>query len=209
MTDTKQTVPAGYRADDKGRLVLEKNIRPIDLIRDDLVNNIIARAKATREVIADFRRKAEADVEAFLKLAAEEHGVEFKAVKGKGNLTLKSFDGNRKIIFDSARRLDFDEKIHIAKQLLDECIIDWSEGINDNLRTLIDQAFELDQSGKMDVRAILHLSRLNIDDEKWRKAVALIRDSVTTESTKSYIRCYERPDDSSETELIGLDIASV
>lgn len=122
---------------------------------------------------------------------------------------MKSFDGNRKIIFDSARRLDFDEKIHIAKQLLDECIIDWSEGINDNLRTLIDQAFELDQSGKMDVRAILHLSRLNIDDEKWRKAVALIRDSVTTESTKSYIRCYERPDDSSETELIGLDVASV
>lgn len=57
--------------------------------------------------------------------------------------------------------------------------------------------------------AILHLSRLNIDDEKWRKAVALIRDSVTTESTKSYIRCYERPDDSSEAELIGLDVASV
>ena len=29
MTDTKQTVPAGYRADDKGRLVLEKNIRQL------------------------------------------------------------------------------------------------------------------------------------------------------------------------------------
>lgn len=209
MTETKQTVPAGYRADDKGRLVREDNIRPIDLIRDDLVNNIIARAKETRRLIADFRRKAEADVEAFLKLAAEEHGVEFKAAKGKGNLTLKSFDGNRKILFDSARRLSFDEKIHIAKQLLDECITEWSDGVNDNLRALIDQAFELDQSGKMDVRAVLQLSRLNINDPKWQKAAALIRDSVTTESTKNYIRCYERPDENSECELIALDVASV
>ena len=114
MTDTKQTVPAGYREDDKGRLVREENIKPIDILRDDLVKSIINQAKEVRAQIADFRKKAESEIDAFIKIAAEQYGVNLKRFK-KGNLTLKSFDGSKKVMLDAGSRLAFDEKIHIAK----------------------------------------------------------------------------------------------
>lgn len=208
MTETKQQIPAGYREDDKGRLVREQDIKPIDTLRDDLVASIVDRAKEVREKIAAFRRQAEADIETFLTIAAEQYGVKIKNSK-KGNLTLKSFDGKRKVLLDSANRIAFNEKVHIAKQLIDECIADWTVGANEHLRALVDQAFTLDQSGKMDVRSVLSLSNLNIDDEKWKKATALIRESVTTESTRSYIRCYEQKNENEEPSLIALDLASV
>lgn len=208
MTETKQTIPAGYREDDKGRLVREENIKPLDILRDDVVASIVNQAKEVRAQIADFRKKAESEIDAFIKIAAEQYGVDLKRFK-KGNLTLKSFDGSKKVMLDAGSRLTFDEKIHIAKELIDECLVEWTAGANDNLKILVDQAFSLDQSGKMDVRGILNLSKLNIEDEKWKKAAELIRESVTTETTRNYIRCYEREKEGEEPSLIALDLATV
>lgn len=208
MTETKQTIPAGYREDDKGRLVREENIKPLDILRDELVTSIINQAKEVRSQIAGFRKKAESDIETFIRIAAEQYGVDLKRFK-KGNLTLKSFDGSKKVMLDAGSRLAFDEKIHIAKELIDECLVEWTTGANDNLKTLVDQAFSLDQSGKMDIRGILNLSKLNIEDEKWKKAAELIRESVTTETTRNYIRCYEREKEGEEPSLIALDLATV
>ena len=61
----------------------------------------------------------------------------------------------------------------------------------------------------MDIRGILNLSKLNIEDEKWKKAAELIRESVTTEATRNYIRCYEREKEGEELSLIALDLATV
>lgn len=208
MTETKQTIPAGYREDDKGRLIREENIKPLDILRDELVTSIINQAKKVRSQIADFRKKAESDIETFIRIAAEQYGVDFKRLH-KGKMTLKSFDGSKKVTLDAGSRLAFDEKIHIAKELIDECLVEWTAGANANLKTLVDQAFSLDQSGKMDIRGILNLSKLNIEDEKWKKAAELIRESVITESTKNYIRCYEREKEGEEPSLIALDLATV
>ena len=71
MTETKQTIPAGYREDDKGRLIREENIKPLDILRDELVTSIINQAKEVRSQIAGFRKKAESDIETFIRIAAE------------------------------------------------------------------------------------------------------------------------------------------
>ncbi|WP_258023549.1 DUF3164 family protein [Pseudomonas aeruginosa] len=46
--------PAGYRMDAKGRLVPEEMIKPIDLERDRLVQEIVAKGKALNKALLDF-----------------------------------------------------------------------------------------------------------------------------------------------------------
>ena len=48
MTQSATNIPEGYLEDAQGRLVPVGSIRPIDLARDDLVREKIAKIKAKR-----------------------------------------------------------------------------------------------------------------------------------------------------------------
>ena len=46
-----------YKKDARGNLVPIANIRPIDLLRDELVQKITARARAVQEELQEYRRQ--------------------------------------------------------------------------------------------------------------------------------------------------------
>ena len=100
------------------------------------------------------------------------------------------------------------EKIH-PKALIDECVQEWSQGANDNMRVLVNHAFQTDKEGKINTGRVLALRRLAIQDEKWQQAMQAIADSMQTASTKPYIRFYERMDATGEYRPISLDVAGV
>ena len=119
-------IPEGYKPDANGNLVPLANIREVDLLRDELVNELAAKAEAVQQAIRDYRDTAFADIAAFVELSAERYGA---AVGGKkGNVTLYSFDGQYKIQRDIAQHLKFDEGILAAKALINECLDEWTEG---------------------------------------------------------------------------------
>jgi len=53
---TIPTIPAGYKQDAKGRLVPEGQIKPVDLMRDQLVHDIADGAKNLSAILATFKR---------------------------------------------------------------------------------------------------------------------------------------------------------
>nr|DAX91448.1 MAG TPA: Protein of unknown function (DUF3164) [Caudoviricetes sp.] len=85
-----------YKKDARGNLVPIDNIREIDLLRDELVMEIVGKAQAVAEQLADYKRGAMDDINAFVQLSAERFGVELGGKK-KGNLTLHSFDGRYRV----------------------------------------------------------------------------------------------------------------
>ena len=103
----------------------------------------------------------------------------------------------------------FGEQLMAAKALIDECVRDWSQGANDNVRALVTHAFQTDKAGKINTGRVLGLRQLNITDEKWQKAMQAISDSIRVASSKPYVRFYKRDDDSGDYAHISLDAAAV
>ena len=201
------TIPAGYWRDGEGRLIPENMVKPIDKARDDLVRELVGKAKAASAILADFKTKAFGDIGAFVEMSGEQYGVKLGGVKG--NVTLLSFDGRFKIVRQIQEHLVFDERLQAAKQLIDECIQTWTEGSSDEIKALINDAFQVNKEGKINTARVLGLKRLNINDEKWLRAMQAIADSVQVAGSKPYIRIYERVGDTDQYQPISLDVAAV
>lgn len=204
---TENKIPEGYRADAKGCLVPESMIKPIDRARDELVQELARQAKGVSDGLRNFKAKVFADINAFVDLSAEQYGVTLGGKKG--NLTLFSFDGAFKVQVAIAEHMVFDERLQAAKHLIDECIIDWSQGSRDEIKVLVQSAFQTDQEGKINTGRVLALRRLDITDAKWQKAMQAIGESLQVVGSKEYVRFYARVGNTDQYQPISLDVAAV
>lgn len=198
-------IPAGYRLKHDGSYVPESSIKPIDLARDGIVNEIVGKAKELSAEITNFKTGSFADIQAFIEMSAEQYGA--KVGGNKGNVTLISFDGRYKIQRAVAENITFDERLQAAKHLIDQCIQTWSEGVNANIRVLVNDAFQVDKEGNISMGRVLGLRRLNISDEKWKSAMQAISDAIQVVGSKSYVRVYERVGETDKWSAIALDVA--
>lgn len=206
MSAVAETIPEGYMRDARGALHPIERIKPVDIARDDLLQEIVFKARALSAEIADFRTEAFADIAAFIQLSAEQYGATVGGTKG--NVTLMSFDGRYKVQRAIQERIVFDERLQAAKALIDACINEWSQGARSEIRALINSAFDVDKEGNINTGRVLGLRRLDIKDAQWLRAMAAISDAVQVAGSKSYLRIYERIGDSEEYKPISLDMAS-
>ncbi|MDO6528088.1 DUF3164 family protein [Motilimonas sp. 1_MG-2023] len=185
-----QSVPAGYRLNSLGHLVPDSQIKAVDLLRDDLVRNILTMARVEQQRLAVFKAQAMNQVADFVYLSGEEYGVKYGGTKG--NVTLMSFDGQYKLQRAVGEHRVFDERIQAAKAKIDVCIQRWSEGSSDQIKALVDHAFRVNKQGHIDVNQVLSLRQLDISDSDWIEAMDAIADSIQISGTSAYLRLYER-----------------
>lgn len=200
-------VPDGFRLDAQGRHVPESMIKPLDLMRDELVMTIVGKTQELNQALADFKAKVFGDVDALVTIAADEYGAKLGGTKG--NVTLFSYDGRFKVVRAKADNIRFDERLQGAKALIDECLQEWVKGSRPEIITLINDAFKVDQAGNIRTGSVLALRRLEITDKRWTRAMQAISDAVTVVTTSSYVRVYERVGDTDQYQPISLDIAKV
>lgn len=208
MADTTP-IPDGFMADSAGRLVPISTIRPIDIERDKLVREIVAKALDLSNALAKFKGAAFGDIEAFVELSAEQYGVKLRGAAGKGNLSLSSFDGRYKVVRAVSESITFDERLVAAKALIDECITDWAAGSRPEIHALINNAFQVDKAGKINTGRVLGLRRLEINDARWQQAMQAIGEAVQVTGSKQYVRVLERVGDTEQYRAIALDVAGV
>lgn len=203
MANTKEQ----FLEDAQGRLVPIAAIKPIDLKRHEAVSAIMAETFKERDRLIEFKKRIWIEVQDFLTASAKESGAK-KFGGAKGNVTLTSFDGKFKVMVAVNDTIQFNEKLQVAKQLIDKCIASWSEGANENLRAIVDDAFNVGKSGLVSTGRVLGLRRLNIKDPTWKKAMDAITESMQVASSKTYMRFYERQQDGSYKQ-IPLDVANL
>ena len=196
-----------FMEDAQGRQVPVSMIKKFDLKRNDLVCSIMSRAFAERERLAEFKRQVWEEIQAFVDESAKDSGAKKLGGK-KGNITLTSFDGRYKLIVAVNDGILFNEKLQIAKQLIDECIGKWSKNARPELKVLVDDAFNVGKNGLVSTGKVLGLRRLNITDATWRRAMDAITESIQVVSSKTYMRFYERQQDGSYKQ-IPLDVAAL
>ena len=190
-----------------GAFIPIENVKPVDKLRDDLVKNLMSKTKEVQKIIEDHRNICWEDIKAFLEISASEHNVKYGGEKG--NITLLSYDGKYKVVIANQDYISFNEKLQIAKDLIDECIRKWAKGADKNLLALVNDAFKVDKQGKISTEKILGLRRLEINDFTWNEAMKAITESITVEDSKRYIRFYERREKDGKYEHISLSPQSL
>ena len=205
---TVPTIPNGFRLDGKGNLTALANIKTTDLIKDEFVTKCIALAKAQQKALADFKILQMKQVDSFIELLALEHDVELGGKKG--NITLRSFDHKLKVTIQNQERIELGPELIVAKQLIDECLDEWTDGGNVNIRTIVANVFNTDKAGMVNPQRILGLRRYEIIDEsgKWERAMDCIAESVDVVDSQRFIRFYEM-DNKGIEKAISLDIAKL
>ena len=194
-----------FMADAGGRLV------PLDLVKaehkleDQTVRKIIGHALDLNAQIGRFRGHTFDDVNTFVDLLAEQYGG--KRGGKKGNVTLTSYDGTLKVVVQVQDQLSFGPELQVAKELVDACITAWSAGARDEIRALVEHAFQVDKEGRINREGLFQLRRLDIKDEQWVAAMEALGEAIRVIGSREYVRFYRRTDARASWEAITITLA--
>ncbi|MFT7045820.1 MAG: hypothetical protein ACJAYH_001087 [Celeribacter sp.] len=180
-------------------------VKPQHLLEDQTVRNIIGYADPLSKQISRFKQHTFDDIGAFEAILADEYDA--KIGGKKGNKTLMTVDGLFKVQVAVADSITFGPELQTAKLLFDECLNEWSSTSNPQIQAIVTRAFNTDKEGKINPTEIFSLLRLNIDDERWQRAMTAIKDAMRTVGSKTYIRCYRRANHEAEWQAITIDLA--
>lgn len=205
---TEEISGVAYVNKGKGELIALSAIKPEHIEEDELVRRLSAKAAEMNASLASFRDEIFAEVTAYRDLLAEKYGVKRRGVKG--NITLSTVDTGLRLTIAIGETLTFGPELEVAKELIDGCIRRWSEGSSNNIRALVDQAFQVDKKGKLNTDRILGLRRLQMEDDTgdWEKAMNIIGDSVRVMASKEYARFYMVDKETGVDTPIRLDLAN-
>ncbi|WP_254453082.1 DUF3164 family protein [Ruegeria atlantica] len=195
-----------HMRDHKARLIPLDLIRAQDQLQDEMVRKVIRYAGDLSAQISRFRGHTMDDISAFDALLAAEYGGPARA-SVKGNRTYLSYDGCLKVQVQITERIEFGPELQVARDLVEECLAEWSAGSRDEIRAIVGHAFQVDKEGQISRSAIYSLLRHEIDDDRWRSAMQAIRDAMRVVGSKSYIRCYRRKSSDAGWQPITIDLA--
>ena len=175
--------------DAQGREISVKVLNQDILEREAAINKAMDHALKLQDRIIKDKCTIIKIVEDYLNDAARKNNVEWK-----GNALLLSFDEKYKIEIRYREKIQFGIELQIAKQKMDECIKAWSADSNDNLKAIINEAFQVDKRGQLARYRIFALRRYKIKDPIWKEAMELIDKAIMVTSTKQYISFSVRDD---------------
>lgn len=194
-----------YMRDTRGALVPVGVVKPIDKLMDELVRKMVGYATDLSEQIGRFRGHCFDDVGSFQALIAQEYGA--TSGGAKGNVTFTTYDGTQQVKIQVSDLIEFGPELQAAKALVDACLSEWAAGSSDELRTVVNRAFQVDKEGRINRAEIFMLLRVGIEDPRWVAAMEAVRESIRVIGSRTYIRFYRRPTPDGEWSPISIDLA--
>lgn len=195
-----------YMTDARGALVPVETVKARDKLEDEMVRKIMTFARELSAQIGRFRSHTFADLNALQALIEQEYGA--KAGGAKGNVSFQSFDGLQKVQVQIADQIVFGAELQAAKRLVDECLLEWGAESRPELRAVVNRAFSVEREGQINRAELFSLLRLDIEDDRWNRAMEAIRASIRIMGSKAYVRFYERDEAGAPWRPVTIDLAS-
>ncbi|MDO5631111.1 MAG: DUF3164 family protein [Paracoccus sp. (in: a-proteobacteria)] len=196
-----------HMTDSKGRAVPVEMVSEVDQLIDQTVAKIAEFAEELSAQVARFKGHTYDDVNTTLELMAEKYGV--KRGGQKGNVTLTSFDGCTKVEVQVADNIVFGPELQIAKQLVDEYIAEFSDGLPPEIEMLMNHGFQVNKVGTVNREALYSLRRLPIKHPIWDRAMEAIGDSMRVVGSKEYVRISRRENPRAGWKMIPISLSAV
>jgi hypothetical protein len=177
----------------------------IDKKREKIVLEYVTKAKKLHAQLLTLKEDMLLNCDMFFDKMLVDGGVK---QAGKGNYSLTSFDKKLKIEVNVQDRIEFDDQIQVAHAKIKEYLAEITKDTtNTDLLQIVNLAFQTSK-GKMDVKRVLGLFELKITHPKWLSAMELIKNSINRNSSKRYVRVWEK-DVNGEYEAIDLNFSSL
>lgn len=194
-----------YMTNAKGGLDPVGAVKDQYKLEDQTVRKCIGFAKELSAQVSRFAGHTAGDLTALDQLLAEKYGVTIGGKKG--NRTYTTYDGLQRIQVQVSDQITFGPELQIAKTLIDACLTEWSAESRPEIQAIVTRAFNTDREGQVNRSDVFMLLRLEIEDERWQRAMEAIRDAIRVTGTKEYVRFYERADLTSPWRAITIDLA--
>lgn len=197
----------GFWIDASGKPVPKQYVDVDDRKKDRLVEQLMKKAKRLQQDILEFKKEANRRIDKYLRETAGKYDEE----DWKGNATLTDFSNTVKVEVKVNNLITFNEKLQLAKQKLDTFFVEVTKDARPELQALVQDAFAADSRGSLNKRQILRLRRVKIDHPVWKKAMGLIDEAISVESTKQYINFHEKPqrNQDAEYDYVPLNFSSL
>lgn len=214
-TFTPAPVPSGvqpmngkdYMQDARGALLPVELVKPADKLQDEQVRKIMGFAIGLSEQVARFKAHTMKDLADLDAVLEQDYGLVKRGNKGKGNRTYMTVDGLFKVSVQVADYVDFGPELQVAKSLLDECLTEWSADSRPEIQAIVTRAFNTDKEGKINRSEIFMLLRLDIEDERWKRAMAAIHAAMRVVGRREYVRFGMRDTPEGDWRSITIDLA--
>ena len=207
ITPANPVVLEGHMLDAKKRWTPIDTIDPVDIDRDEMVNEWINEALEIETRLREFKLKMLGDIQAFTEMSNERYGV--KLGGKKGNISLQSYDGRKMVKRAMQDCLKFDERLQGAKGKIDNCLKRWTDESANEVRAIIEDVFQVDKEGKIRTQEVLSLRRFKFDDKEWQEAMDMIADSLQVVGSTTYVQFSHREEPDAPWKPITLSLAKV
>lgn len=189
----------------KGHAVPLSHVKDADKLITQTVTKIHAFADDLNGQVERFKGHTYDDVYTTVALLAEQYGV----TRGgeKGNITLTSFDGLKRVRISIADQITFGPQLQIAKDLVDRYIEEFRDRIPDEIMPLLTHAFHMEKPGVVNSEAVYGLQSLKIDHPIWEQAMKAITDSRVLVGSKSYVVIERRADFGAGWKQVTINLA--
>lgn len=130
--------------------------------------------------------------------------------KGKGNFTWYNFDRTIKVEVSISERITFDDLgINNCKAILNEFLDENLDSKIEVLKDMVNDAFNTSR-GNLDAKKVMNLLRYEgkIKNEKFQKAMDILKESIRRPSSKTYFRIWAK-DSHGEFQNIDLNFSSI
>ncbi len=179
-------------------------------LEDETVERLVSLAKNMRAGLEKFKIRAYAECYDFIDLLRQEYDMDRMSQSKQGSVTLKNFDGTKEVQIQVVKLIQFDSKLMLAKEKVNEYLTEKTEHADEEIQALILRAFNV-KDGRVDAKEIFKLKGYPIKHPKWQEAMAMIDEATEIAGSKSYIRFREREEGmlTGRFENIALDFASL
>lgn len=196
----------GYWIDPRGKKWPKKAVKELDRRRDKLVEDAHKGARKLQKALADFNQTTRRAIQAHLEWAAEHADV---TANPGGNYTFTGFSGLLKVQLKVQEYMTFDEQLVMAKELIDQFLLDEAKGSSTAIVTLVQDVFQVDKAGRINAQRVLSLRKHAFKDARWRKAMDLISESVNTQTAKAYLMLQARESVEHDWRTLRLDLSTL
>ncbi|CAA0128968.1 Uncharacterised protein [Starkeya nomas] len=194
-----------YMRDPRGALAPIAIVKAQHQLEDETVRKVMFFAEELSAQVARFKGHTFEDLNALQSMLEQQYGA--RAGGAKGNVTFRSYDDSLRIEVKIADQIAFGAELQSAKKLVDECLVEWGADSRPEIRALVNRVFSVEKEGQINRGELFSLLAMEIEDERWQRAMDAIRDSIRVVGQKAYLRFRKRRPDGSWT-TVTIDLAS-
>lgn len=191
--------------DKTGTIVNVESISDEELFREEIVSKIITKVEKAERLLQKLKESIYDDVYGYIDEMRAKRNINLLKNAKKGNLTLQSYSGSKKIQIVVPTNYQLNEKIVLAKDKIDEYLDSITADSSNALRIIVKKIFG--NSNGIDVRLARSLRTWEIKDPLWMEAMGLIDEATEETSGKKYLNFYRRAGVEDDWEAISLNFA--